>query len=322
MAKLTVADLKTLVDTYVNANLMQIPSASYTPDFHTISNHLLKIGEMIMLDSDFSDRLPELDSRELEYGTTIEEYFMDFVLPVNYDGDGTTDLAPKRPTFQDTTYTKELGRKTIPITIDDTKYKNGMLGAAEYAQFLAWILKRHQDSQNLYKYALKRQLLGRFIEKLSGSPQVETTAKPTDTATAEAWIKKVKEEITNMRDFIKEDYNLYGVPAKSPELVLYIAGADTIPVLDVDALAGAFNKDKVEIPVVVKQLEDFGEVSVNKNAWAFLLDPRGAALKPHSINVTETRNGQGEFRTFYWHATYTAFISKATNAKVWVSAAD
>jgi len=197
-----------------------------------------------------------------------------------------------------------------------------MLGQSEYSQLISYIAKRQYDSEALYRYALKRQLLGRFIEKLSGSPKVETMVKPTDTASAEAWIKDVKEEITKMREFVTEDYNIYGVPARSPQLTLYIAGADTIPTLDVDALAGAFNEGRVQVPVEIKQLEDFGTLTTNKNAWAFLVDTRGVGLHPHNINVTESRNAQGEFRNFYLHSSYTAFISKATNAKVYVSAAD
>ncbi len=322
MAKLTLSGLKSFVDTYAATGKMAIPSVNYVPTTDQITGLLTKIGKQVMLDSDFTDRLPELDANELKYGTDIEEYFADLVLPVAYDGDGSTDLAPKRLTFQDVTYSQLLGRKTIPVTIDDTKFQHAMLGPSEYSQLISYIGKRQYDSEALYRYALKRQLLGRFIEKLSGTPKVEVMAKPTDTATAEAWIKKIKTEITKMREFVTEDYNIYGVPARSPKLTLYIAGADTIPILDVDALAGAFNEGKVQIPVEVKQLEDFGNITTNKNAWAFLLDTRGVGLHPHNINVTESRNAQGEFRTFYLHSSYTAFISKATNAKVYVSAAD
>ena len=54
-----------------------------------------------MHDSQFSDRLSELEGEELPYGTSIEEYFINLAPAKDHDPDGATDLAPERPDFED-----------------------------------------------------------------------------------------------------------------------------------------------------------------------------------------------------------------------------
>ena len=109
MAKLTIPTLKALVVAQIDADL-QAQDAPFDPSAETITGLLIKIGKQITQDSTFVDRLPELEGDELAFGTTIEEYFTDLVLPVNYDP-AATNMAPKRLTFEDVVYSYELPRK-------------------------------------------------------------------------------------------------------------------------------------------------------------------------------------------------------------------
>src|SRR5690554_3754055 len=295
MAKLTIPTLKSLVVAQIDADL-QAQDAPFDPSAETITGLLIKIGKQITQDSTFVDRLPELEGDELAFGTTIEEYFTDLVLPVNYDPDGSTNMAPKRLTFEEVVYSYELPRKTIPVTVDDNKMEKALLGQGEFSTLVAQITKRLNDSLQVYKYFIKKQLLGNFISKVptTANPKITVIAKPTDTATGEAWIKAVKKQVTRLGTFLTEDANLNNVLATAPTLQLYVL-PEILEVIDVDVLAGAFNSSKVEIPVSIKQLEDFGTLAANENTYALLIDPRGVKLHGHRFSATSDRNGQGEF---------------------------
>lgn len=319
---MTIAQARTLVNTYIdNAKIAQ--DAPFTPSTNSLSGLLVKIGKQLMQDSRFADRLPELDAEELNYGTTIEEYFINLTLPVAYDGDGATNNAPHRPSFETVQYSYELGRKTFATTIDDTKYQNAMLGEAEFTDLTAKILYQFYQSWEVYKYMVKKQAIGRLIQRATAAPLYTALAEPSDTATGEAFIKSVKKKVIELRDFITETNNLNGnLMSQAPSLVLYVKGSSILPSLEVDTWAGAFHRELAGLGVEVKNLEDFGTITGdNEDAYAVLLDPRGVKVHPHNINANGSENAQGEFRNFYHHSTWTAYISKNTNVHVWRPAA-
>ena len=321
MAKLTLANLTTLINNYIVDGKIIIDEATYDITRESLSNLVVKIGKQLMNDSQFSDRLPELEGEELPYGTTIEEYFINLAPAKDHDPDGATDLAPERPDFEDNFYTEQLARKTFKTTLDDNKYEKAMLGEGDVAALTAVILKRLWDSFNIHKYQMKKQLLGRFIDKVPANGANATMktvlAKPINATTGEAFVKSVKEVKTQLTDFVTETNNLNGVIATSPEVTLYIKGSDILPVIDTDVLAGAFNVGRAEIPVNIKVLEDFGELTTNTKAWAILIDPRGAALHPHRFNATSKHNAEGEFTNYYLHYTGIAYLSPFTNIHIW-----
>lgn len=325
MAKLTVAALKTLVALQMDADKIGV-ALPLTPDINSFTKLTEKIGKQLMLDSDFSDRFGELDGEELPFGTTIEEYFVNMVLPTDYDPSGATALQPKRASFEDAAYSFALDRKTFATTIDDAKYESSMLGLSQYSSLVAQVTKQFHDSKTLYKERLKMQLLGRFIEKVpansASTTMITDLAIPTDTSTGESFVKQVKKQVTELSLFSTETNNIGKVVARAPELVLYVKSSAILPVLDVDVLAGAFNSSRVEIPVTVKQVDNFGVLDVNENTWAILMDPRGVRLHGHQDNYTSEYNAVGEYNTLYNHYTPVGFISKFTNVHIWRTGPD
>lgn len=318
MAKLTLTGLAALINAYIDAGKIQIPASTYTADREVLSDLIVKIGKQLMLDSDFTDMLPELDGEALPFGTTIEEYFINLTLPEDFDLDGKDNMAPHRLEFETPYYSKLLGEKTFAVTLDDNQYKRALLGQAEFAGVMAVLMKRLFDSYNLYKFGAKRQLLGTAVDLIkAGSAQIVELAKPTDTATGEAFSKALKSFHTKLVEFDTEDYTNAKVVARSPEVVVYVKGSDILPVIDIDVLAGAFNVDRAEVPVRLRQLQDFGTVNL-EGAYAIMLDPRGIRLHPHNLDSTTDRNGKGKFTNHYLHVNFTAFVSYFTNIIVFV----
>lgn len=324
--KLTLTNLATLAAAYIDANLQMIAAGDFEYDRETYSNLIVKIGKQLMQDSMFTDRLQELSGEELPYGTTIEEYFINLLLAKSWDGTGASALAPDDPIFGSAYYSTLLGRKTYKQTLRDNVFEKAMLGTNEAAAVAAQILKKLNDSVEVTRYGYKRQLLGNLVDKVVAAQTADVTltmvhpiAKPTTTETAEAFIKKVKVRVTELSEFLTDTNNMSKVIAKADSLILYVKGSGIIPELDVEALAGAFNQDKVEIPVEVKVLEDFGTLTGDANVYAILMDPRSVRLHPHRLNAEAQRNADGEFTNFYVHESYTGYISGYTNVNVFTT---
>lgn len=334
MAAPSLTDIKTLVNAVIDASKIS-DDAPFVPDVDDITGLVIKIGKQFMLSSNFESDLPELEGDRLEFGSTIEEYYVKLAaiaafkptpgtLHQKVDVDNTpTDVwvsdigKPSRPDFATVVYSYELAKYQAAQTVDYNKIEHAMIGQNEFSKLIADITKSLYDTIAIYKYMIKKQLLGRAIDLIgvegTGNAQRVKIAAPSDTSTGEAFVKSVKSYVNKFTK-IHDTYNLLGVPVKSQleDLVLYILEGYE-EVIDVGVLAGAFNVGKVSIPVTVKTVEDFGTLAVNQTAYALLVDTRG--VKVHTLHETASQEdvGRSEFITYFLNYQPVCHISKAVN---------
>lgn len=316
MAKLTLSGLQSFVVAYVDASKQ---AGTWSGSTDNTLDLLDKVGKIVTLDGDFNDPLTELNGDELPLGKTIEEYFIDLTLPTAFDSTGANALAPADPTVESVTYSYTLGRKKVKTTRRFDDIERASLTSNDASNMIAKIMERLYNSQTVYEYAIKKQLLGNVIAKaISASNSanlIVTIAKPTDTTTGEAFIKQVKKDIEKAQ-FVNEGNNLGDyLIGKSPSLNLYI-GLGIVPDLEVDTLAGAFNAEKLAIPAQMKVIDDFGTIDVSgtdytDKFYALLIDPRGVKLHNGYRAVRSQENADGDFINFYYHTEFTAYISKS-----------
>ena len=340
MAAPSLTDIKTLVNAVLAADHISQddPFVAETDD---ITGLVIKIGKQFMLSSNFESDLPELEGDRLEFGSTIEEYYVKLAaiaafkptpgtLHENINVGGTdiweSDIGkPSRPDFADVVYSYELAKYQAAQTVDYNKIEHAMIGQNEFSKLIADITKSLYDTIAIYKYMIKKQLLGRAIDLIGaegdgGNLQRAKVAAPSDTATGETFVKSVKSYVNKFTK-IHDTYNLLKVPVKSQleDIVLYILeGYEEI--IDVGVLAGAFNVGKVSIPVTVKTVEDFGTLTVNSTAYALLVDTRG--VKVHTLHETASQEdiGRSEFITYFLNYQPVCHISKAVNMVAFVPA--
>ena len=322
MAKLTKEGLKTLCSTYVDATKQL---ATYTASVNDITKMLDKISKTVTLVGDERpDYLPMLDGEMLPYGNSIEEYFMDFVAPIDHDPTGAGTLAPHDPTFEDCTYSYALDIKDIPITERYYKYNTALTDPAAAASLVADLYMKFSDSADMFKLGIKKQLLGNVIKKASESTNattlVSTLAIPSDTATGEAFIKAVKDCVTDAK--FANTLDIKGILNKGTNpsnLVLFIKKG-ILSSLSVDTYSGAFNKEDLNTGVgKIVEVEDFGDD--NTGAWALLADVRGIKLHTNWDITIPQVNAQGGFVTNWRHIKPTPFISMATYVHVFKAGA-
>lgn len=324
MAKMTLESLKTFATSYVAAAQQ---AGAWQETHNNLYKVLDKVGKMITLDGEFQDSLPELSGDDLPLGKTIEEYFIDLTMPVDFkapDNSGTgyaeAALKPYLPDTEEPAYSYSLGRKVLPTTIPYDNVERGAVNAEAAGNMIAKVSEKFADSGSLYRYALKKQLIGNMISKAievdaAAGKIVSTIAKPVDTATGEAFIKEIKT--------IKEDFEFANegnclskaLIGKTPEsnLVLYVKKG-VLPSLEVDTMTGAYHLDKIAIPCRVKVVDDFG--SADEKVFAVMLDSRGIKLHKDYLTTKPQENAFSDFVNLFEHSEYTGFISKFTAVHV------
>ena len=164
MSKLSLAELSSAVASYVGSNKQAY--ASFTETRNNIVGLLDKIGKIVQLDTSFFDKLPELDGEVLSYGKTVEEYYQDLILAVDYnqDLDGSRALKFYSATYRPVCYNISLGKKMIPTSIPNNNIERAVHNEGQFVDIVATMTKRLSDSKAMWKYQCKRELLGKLCD--------------------------------------------------------------------------------------------------------------------------------------------------------------
>ena len=169
MAKLSLAELKTAVASYVDASKIAVNSFSAT--YNNVVGLLDQIGKIVTLDTGFFDKLPELDGDFLPEGKGVEEYYFDLIAAMdwNQDEDGSRAMKFWSPTHRPVAFSQTLGRKIIPVSIPNNNIERAVNNMSQFVEIVAMIEKRLSDSKAMWKYGVKRQLLGTVLSKIDSA---------------------------------------------------------------------------------------------------------------------------------------------------------
>ena len=310
MAKMTIEGLETFVKTYVDSTKQAGAWVSSTDNLLKLQD---KIGKQITLDGSFQDKLPELSGDELPLGKTIEEWMIDLTLPSAFDATGADNDKPAYPTVEDVAYCYTLGRKKIKTSVPYDNVERAALTAEGAASMTGKIMERIQNSESLYEYNLKKQLLGNLVDKAVAA-NATVVALPNTTENAEKAIIAIKSAVEDA-SFAHEGDSLTAgaLIGASPELVLYVKKG-FMPEVEVNAFAGAFNRADLAIPASIKVVDDIP--STDTKVWGVLVDPRGIKLHPGYKAMRSHENADGDFINYVLHTEFTGFISKYTFVRV------
>ena len=313
MAKMTIEGLETFVKTYVDQTKQAGAWVSSTDNLLKLQD---KIGKQITLDGSFQDKLPELSGDDLPLGKTTEEFLIDLTLPSEFDATGKDNDKPAYPTVEDVAYCYTLGRKKIKTSVPYDNVERAALTAEGAADMIGKIMERLQNSESLYEYNRKKQLLANMVDKAAGNATV--VALPNTTENAEKAIIAIKSAVEDA-SFAHEGDSLTAgaLIGASPELVLYVKKG-FMPQVEVNAFAGAFNKADLAIPATIKVVDDIP--CTDTKVWGVLIDPRGVKLHTGYKAMRSHENADGDFVNYTLHSEFTGFISKYTFVRVFKTA--
>lgn len=378
---LTLAELKELIHSMYSGNVL----SSHDPSLilNATAKVLNKIGLMVTVRGRYVDRLPELDGPELPRGKTIEEYFMELPKVLDADRSGSDDGKPSDPSFLHAYWSYSLPPKRIRQTRRYDEYEEACFTDEQVIDFISDIEASLNEATTVYRYGLKRELIGKGISLIESivdatdgdsaddgatvdeyaaasastleqgayviNPDnanqkgivlankgeiannttwaaavaagqicvydlVETLAKPSDTSSGEAFIKKVLDDVEIASDN-SSGHSLNGATIGAADDLQIFTLFGVKSVVGVDVKAGAFHRDELEIGAAMKSLPDFGKY--NGNTWAVLTDTRTFALFLGYQVVRTRENADGDFLTFVRHIRNTPFMSRSTFIKLY-----
>lgn len=154
--------LQSTVKTYLNSVYTGVSSLTLTKD--EISDLVNKIATSLTIVGNYNDDLPELDGIDLATGETVEEYFLDLIMPIDYDPNGANTLAPHDPTGRPASYSYALEPKNFPLTIRTVQQKQYFNTIGELADYISRKLAILGNSVNMWRYQQKLALLGKFAK--------------------------------------------------------------------------------------------------------------------------------------------------------------
>lgn len=316
MAQLTISGLKQAAADYVVATKQL--QTTFTPTVDDFTKTVCKIGKMFTVYMPITDKLPELSADQLNFGQTVEEYFCKTFIADKFTyADGSPKRNAKRATFAEAVYSYPLDEQIFELGVPRTQFQRVSLGQQSFSNLVADTISTLDSGYNAWQYAAKRQLLGNMAtEAAKNSKLVTAMTKPTDTATGEKFIKKVKElgEIANDMN----DHNLAGeVAAAAPALKLYVKQG-VIPSLETDVEAGCFQLGKLAMPAEIKTVLDFG--NADESIYAILVDPRGIKLHDDVNIVTTDYDGYMNQDNFWRHLQSTGVLSRYSYVHVFKNA--
>lgn len=144
---------------------------------------------------------------------------------------------------------------------------------------------------------------------------VTTIAKPTDTATGEAFVKQVKKDVEIAGD-ISEGHSLNGNTLGASQGLILAVKQGLMPSIEVDVEAGAFNGNKVAMPSEVIVLPDFGK-DADEKVYAVLFDKRALRFYPTFEYSASAPNETKAYINYISHLDATAHISRNCFVKVY-----
>ena len=373
--KLSLKELETAVASYVVANKVSLDSYTITRD--NIVGLVDKIAKIYTLDTDYADKLTIFDGEDFTYAKDVEEWNQDLLMPSDFDDDGSDALSPAYPTYRPPFYSKTLGRKTFKTSIPNNNVERAVHFVEQFNEIVSMQSKRLFDSEAIWRYAQKREILACIISEIdevygttktftantkydvgeylrsasSGTgikygvvvkpiavatalanwaaavaggyviveDLVSELAQPTDTSSAEAFIKQLKADVEILSD-VSEGHSLSGNTLGASGNLVLLVKQGVMPTLDVDAMAGAFHLEKIGLPAEVKVIKDFG--SDNTGVFAMLIDSRGVRLHNTYRAVRENMNGSGDFLNLFLHTENTACYSRNIGVKIYRPASE
>ena len=174
--RLDLKGLKSAVSSYVSALKIDLSTLSITKD--NIVGLVDTIGKIWTIDTSVYDKLPEFDGERLSFGKTVEEWAQDMSLAQDYnvDEDGSRSLKNYAPTYRPVYFSISLGRKVFPTSIPYGNIERAVHNEGQFIEVVAMITKKLEDSISAWKYEVKRELMGKFIDTCISSMGSGATA--------------------------------------------------------------------------------------------------------------------------------------------------
>ena len=162
--KLTLTELKSAVASYVSSSKISV--ATYEVTRNNIVGLVDKIAKIFTIDTEYVDKLAIFDGESFSFAKDIEEWQQDLILPADYNASGDDALSPAYPTYRPPFYSKSLGRKYFKTSIPNNNIERAVHFVEQFQSIVSMQSKRLFDSEALWRYEQKREILAVMIGEI------------------------------------------------------------------------------------------------------------------------------------------------------------
>lgn len=311
---------KDRVPTATQDNIAQVGTAilNYTEMHNEFMTALVnKIGLSIIKSKIFENPLKPFKQGSMEYGSDIEEIFVDIIKAEAFDPEDAESTLFKRVLPDVKAFFHRINRQDVyPVTIEDNRLKRAFFNSGDFNGVVSAIVNSLTTSDNKDEFEIMKHLIqqasveGKFLNVV--------VSPVTDEATTKAAISKIKEYSNNLT-FLSPNYNHAGVHTHTPledQIILINTRFDAI--VDVEVLAAAFNMDKANFLQNRVLVDDFGGLS---NVLCAVVDRKWFMCFDTEFSTEEQRNAKGKYYNIFLHHHGVYSTSPFSNAVLFVTTA-
>ena len=299
-----------------------------------------RIGRVIITSKLFYNPWSGLKKGLLEFGETVEEFFVNIAKPFQFDPAVAEsevfkrEIPDVRAAFHILNY-----QKFYKATISNDQLRQAFLSWQGITDLIAKIVDSMYTGANYDEFLTMKYMLARNI--LQGRMNV-TEVAPVTADNAKTIVSAIK-GVSNVWEFPSTNYNLAGVTTqtdKRDQIILLNAKFDAV--IDVEVLAVAFNMEKSEFMGNRILVDSFGaldtarlnllfkdapnyvplsqaELSALDAIPAVMVDRDWFMIFDNFYNFTENYNGQGLYWNYFYHTWKTFSVSPFANNTVYVA---
>lgn len=286
--------------------------ASYSVLYNEFCDALFnKIGKTLIESKLYKNKLARFKTGAVLTAQDVEEIFVDMAKAATaYDPNGTNPLGRRADDDNvHVAYHRENRRDCYEITIGDIDFVRVFQSEASLDQFIKSKINSVYSRAAHDEMLHMKNLLATFKNTAGNAPgyfdyevaEVGAGANATRDEiklAAESFVKTVKKAVLDV-SFASTSYNKAGVMTwAEPGNLVLLVNKDILAEIDVDVLARAINPDKVDAPVSVIAMDDFGDLA---DTYGLLIDAEFLRVWDTLSHMEPQRNAQGLFTNYFYH---------------------
>lgn len=267
-----------------------------------------RIGMVLIQNKLYENPLRRFKKGKLEFGKDIEEVFVDIAKAQHYDPAIAEDEVFKRVIPNVKAIFHRLNRQDFyKATISNDQLRTAFLTYRGIEDLIAKIVDSLYSGDNLDEFLLMKNLMNDYADKFY---QINVKAV-TDETTAKAFLTTLRATATKL-GFMSNAYNAQGVYnfSRVEDLVIFMT-PETEALIDVEALARAFNIEYTDFIGQVVIVDDFGGLT---DTVALMVDRSWFMVYDTFFTFTEQYNAQGLYWNYFFHHWEILSTSQFANA--------
>lgn len=290
-----------------------------------LDNLVNRIALVIITSRSYTNPLSRFKKGLLSLGETVEEIFVNIIKAEPYyrvDAEGKTacqdEFEQRIPDVRAAFHTRNRQDK-YPVTISNDDLRAAFLSYQGVEDLVSKIIEAVYTSDQYDEFLLMKNIF--FEAGTRGALYPVTVQDPrTSESTAKAFARMTRGTARTLT-FMSDKYNLMGVTTHTPvdEQVIFIL-PEVEAAMDVEALAYAFNMDKVDFMGRVIVVDDFGGLE-KEGVVAIAVDEDWFMVFDNYFSMTEKYVASRLYWNYFLHHWQTLSYSPFKNAIAYTTTA-